>query len=155
MTSSTMTDSYYKTLLIEGKKNKLLELAGLASRDRKPSEAKRYAAEAQSILRDLAELDDKLSATDGIAGLDYREDVEVNVSIVRYLMNRNGPAGEDEITKELIRGRFPGYKDERKMAIRVGRCIRSYMVGKPSENPKLKVKNGFVGLPEWPDKMFS
>ncbi len=154
MTDSVMTDSYYRILLLEGKAKKLQELADLASQERKPADAKRFAASAQTILRDLAELDDKLSTADGPGGLDYREDAEINIPIVKYLTYLNRPAAEAEITKELIRGRFRGYKDEHKMAIRVGRCIRSYVVGKPSENPKLKVKKGLVGLPEWPDQMF-
>jgi hypothetical protein len=55
----------------------------------------------------------------------------------------------------MIRGQFPGYKDAHRLAIRVGRCVRSYTVGRPSENPKLKVRKNLVGLIEWPDKMFS
>jgi len=149
-----MTDSYYRTLLIDGKARKLRELADLASKERSASEAKRYAAEAQSILRDLAELDEKLAAADGPSGLDYRDDAEINIPIVRFLTAIERPATQSEITKDLIRGRFRGYKDEYNMAIRVGRCVRSYDVGKPKDNPKLKVKNDLVGLPGWPDSMF-
>jgi hypothetical protein len=150
-----MTDSYYETLLLEGRAKQLQELAGLASKDRSPTEAKRFAAEAQAILRNLAELDEKLSITEGLSGLDYRDDAEMNVAVIRFLSTIDRPATEGEITKELIRGRFRGYKDERKMAIRVGRCIRSYQLAKASENPKLKARNERVGLVEWPDKMFS
>jgi hypothetical protein len=155
-TMINMTDSYYKTLLLEGRAKKLQELVALASKDRPAIEAKRFKEEAQRILRDLAELDDKiLVESDGPGGLDYREDVGINVSIVRYLTNRGGPATEAEITSDLIRGQFPGYKDAHRLAIRVGRCVRSYTVGRPSENPKLKVRKNLVGLIEWPDKMFS
>jgi hypothetical protein len=126
-------------------------LADLASKDRTPSEAKRFAAEAQTILHDLAELDEKLSETDG----DYSDDLEVHVPIVQYLNKIKRSATVSELTEELIRGRFPGYRDKRRMAIRVGRSVRSYDVGKPSENPKLKLENGLVGLPSWPNKMFS
>ena len=146
-----LTNSYYQSLLIEGKAKKLLQLAELAKKDRTPGEAKRYGAEAQAILRDLAELDDKLSLADGPAGLDYRDDAEINMPIVKYLTQVNRPATENEIVEDLIRGQFRGYKDERLLAIRVGRCVRSYTLGKPSEN---KVKRGLVGLANWPDKMF-
>lgn len=149
-----MPDSYYMKLLLDGKANILRELAALASKERPTDAAKRFAAEAQILLRNLAELDEKLLANDGPGGLDYREDVEINVSIIRFLAQIGRPAKNDELTKELIRGQFPGYKDMKSMGIRVGRCIRSYVVGKPSENPKLKVKNNLVGLPDWPDEMF-
>jgi hypothetical protein len=156
MINNNMTDSYYKILLFEGREKKLQELVALASKDRPAIEAKRFKEEALRIIRDLAELDDKiLVESDGPGGLDYREDVEIHVSIVRFLTNRGGPATEAEITSDLIRGQFPGYRRERNMAIRVGRCIRSYTVGRPSANPKVKVKKNLVGLVEWPDKMFS
>jgi hypothetical protein len=142
-----MSDSYYKSLLLDGKTKKLQELADLATKGRTPSETKRYAAEAQSILLDIAELDDKLA--DGTA--DYTEVAEMNVAIVHFLTEIKEPATKSVITKELIRGQFRGHKDERKMAIRVGRCVRAYVVGKASENPKLKERNGLVGLPLWPD----
>jgi len=147
-----MPDSYYRNLLLEGKRKKLQELADLASKERTPSEARRFAAEAQSVLGDLAELDEKIAMTDGPTGLDYRGDTEINISVVRYLTAIGRPATEGEIIRELIRGQFPKYKDAHKMAIRVGRCVRSYDVGKPSENPKLRIRKDLVG---WPDKMFS
>src|SRR6516225_4720009 len=135
-----MPDSFYKDLLFEGKERILRDLAELASRDRSPSDAKRYAAEAQTLLRSLAELDDKIAqATDGPGGLDYREDVNINTAIIKFLTHQGRAATQDELTKELIRGQFPGYKDANRMGVRVGRCIRAYTLGKPSENPKLKV----------------
>lgn len=156
MTTTTMPDSYYRTLLMKGKNEKLQELADLASRNRTPSEAKRVAEEAQNILRDLAELDEKLLlAIDGPGGLDYREDLVIYVSIIKYLTAQEIPASEDELTKELIRGQFPGYKNERLLAIRVGRCVRAYTSGAAKVNPKLKYRNRLVGLPGWSDKMFS
>lgn len=149
-----MSDSYLKTLIQEGRQKQLRELVALASRDRTPSEAKRYAAEAQAILRKLEDLEGANLDLDGPSGMDYREDVEINVSIIRFLENVKRPATQSELTKELIRGQFPGYKDARKMGIRVGRCVRAYVLGGPSENPKLKYKYDLVGLPTWPDKMF-
>jgi hypothetical protein len=129
------------------------ELVNLAARDRSPVDAKRYAAEARTIIRDLEDLSGKLDL-DAPDGMDYRQDVEINAAIVRFLEHANRPATESEITNELIRGQFPGYKDARKTSIRVGRCVRSYTVGKASQNPKLQVRYGFVGLTEWPDKLF-
>jgi hypothetical protein len=156
MTTITMADSYYQTLLIEGKTRKLQALVDLASRDRSPGEAKKYAAEAQTILRDLAELDERILASEEApTGLDYRDDTQVYIAIVRYLTHLGHPASEAEITKELIRGKYPGYRNSRVIAIRVGRCVRSYDTGRGKDNPKLKYKRGLVGLPEWPDKTFS
>lgn len=152
---NSTNESYYRKLLREGSAKKLQELADLGLRDRAPSEVKRYAEEAQSILRDLAELEEKIrDASDGPGSQDYSGHTEINTAVVHFLSQVERPASESEITKVLIRGRFPEYRNKHKMAIRVGRCIRSYTVGKPSENPKLKVKNDLVGLASWPDKMF-
>ncbi|HVJ07095.1 MAG TPA: hypothetical protein VM554_01800 [Acidisarcina sp.] len=150
-----MSDSYYRTLLIDGKNRKLQELADLASKERTPAKAKQYADQAQAILRDVDEIDAKLAFEEGPAGLDYRDDAEMNFSIIRFLTHSNRPASEEEITADLIRGQFRGYKDKRKMAIRVGRCVRAYAVGRASSMPKLRVRNNLVGLADWPNEMFS
>jgi hypothetical protein len=155
-----MPSSFIKTLLIDSKAKKLQELVDLAAKDRTPVEAKRYAAQAQQILDHLAELDEQIlnfkATEDGglPGGMDYREDAVISTAIIRYLTNRDKPASESEITNELIRGQFRGYKDPRKMAIRVGRCVRSYTFGKPSENPKIRVHNDLVGLIDWTDDRF-
>jgi hypothetical protein len=151
-----MTDSYVKDLLREGRAKKLRELADLASKDRTPSEAKRFAAEARAILLQLAEVDKQLSTTDGLVDSpDYSKDRNVNVSIVRYLKELERPVTESELIKELIRGQYPGYKNAKDIGISVGRCARAYDRGVAKVNPKLKYKNRLVGLPEWPDEMFS
>jgi hypothetical protein len=151
-----MPDSFYRTILIRGKAEKLQELADLASKDRTPAKAKQYAAEAAAILHDLSVLEDKIASTvEGPTGLDYRDDTEIYVAIVRFLSEVKMPVSEKEIIEELIRGQYPGYRDKHSFPIRVGRSIRSYVVGNPKVNPKLIVKNHLVGLPEWSDKIFS
>jgi hypothetical protein len=152
---NTMTDSYYRTLLLEGRTKKLQQLAELASGDRTASEAKRVAVEAQSILRDLAELDEKLLPVGEASGA-YSDSKNVKESILLYLEQLGRPVSEAELTRELLRGRHPGYKDgEYSMSVRVGRSVQSYVSGAAKVNPKLKYKNLLVGLPDWPDKMFS
>jgi hypothetical protein len=148
---------FYKLLLVEGRQRKLRELVGLATQDRTPAQARAITAAAEAILLDIDDLEMRIHAGDEAApsGLDYRDDIAINVPIIRYLTTTNRPATEDELTYELIRGRFRGYKDGRMLAVRVGRCIRAYTVGRPSISPKLKVVGDLVGLAEWPDSQFS
>lgn len=145
-------DSFYRSLLLQGKAQKLQELCSLATEGRTPAQARMVQARAESILRDLAEIDEKLTSG-GTPEVGYKPGAMFEV-IVEQLTRNQKPMTQDDLTQELIRGQYPGYRDERKMAIRVGRCVRAYVFGRAKENPKLKMVGELVGLPEWPDSRF-
>lgn len=145
-------DSFVHSLLLKGKSQKLKELCDLAAEGRTPAQARSYQLRAERIVLDIAEIDDRLMSG-GTASSDYRTGAMHEV-IVDYIARVQHPVTQDDLTQELIRGQFPGYRDERKMAIRVGRCIRAYVFGRAKENPKLKIVGDLVGLPDWPDERF-
>lgn len=138
--------SYLKQTLMEGRSRRLRDLADLA---RDKDEAARIVADIEDFNRQLG------IEEDNPAGLDYRDDDQIWKAIVRYLEHKNRPATQGELAAELIRGRFLGYRNGlRDMDVRVGRCIRAYIKGRPKENPKLKVIDALVGLPVWDDSLF-
>jgi hypothetical protein len=155
--TTIMPDSYHLKLLVEGRKRKFEELADFASQDRADAKAKEFAKAAKAILQIIADLDMKIAEAEEepVGGLDYRDDLEIHVAIRRFLAQIDRPMTQLDLTTELIRGKFPGYKLAN-FPIRVGRSIRSYTTGATaSQNSKLRELKGRVGLAEWSDKKFN